>query len=400
MKALSATGFAGLGAGLIAVAYGLARFAFGLFVPPIRDALGLSPDVVGMVGAMAFISFSLTSLVAAAVADRLGARGAAMLASGFGVAGLGLISQARDAVVLGAGVFACGICTGLMMPAMSAGAQATVQPRLHGRVNAVMNAGTSAGVALSVPAVLLLADAWRAAYVSFAALAALGLVAAWHLLPADSVRDAVGAAGKPGITPAQRAALTRLAAFGFGMGLVSSAYWVFAPDLAVARGGMAASDTGLLWLAVGVVGFGGGLAGDVVDRIGAAATQGGALLMLAAALALLAAAPDRMGLSLVSAGLFGLAYMTLTGVYLVTGIRLLPDRPSLGPVLPFLSIGVGQAVGSPLAGMAVGWAGYTGAFMGFAAFGVAVAAASPLFPGRSAVSGSRSRDQEFVDWTG
>ena len=127
MKTLSATGFAGLGAALIAVAYGLARFAFGLFVPPIRDALGLSSNVVGIVGAMAFISFSLTSLVAAAVADRLGARGAAMLACGFGLAGLGLISQARDAVVLGTGVFACGICTGLMMPAMSASGR---RPRL------------------------------------------------------------------------------------------------------------------------------------------------------------------------------------------------------------------------------------------------------------------------------
>lgn len=34
MMRLTSTGFAILGAGLIAISYGLARFAFGLFVPP------------------------------------------------------------------------------------------------------------------------------------------------------------------------------------------------------------------------------------------------------------------------------------------------------------------------------------------------------------------------------
>lgn len=381
MTTSNATRYALLGAGLIAVAYGLARFAFGLFVPPIREALGLTPEVVGIVGAMAFVSFSLTSLVAAGVADRLGARGAAVLASALGVAGLSLISQARDAVALGAGVFACGICTGLMMPALSAGAGAAVHPSLQGRVNAVMNAGTSAGVAFSVPAVLLLADAWRAAYLSFAVLAAIGLVAAWWQVPASSLAGSHGPTDAPPIAPARRGALARLTLFGFGMGMVSAAYWVFAPDLAVTRGGMAAGETGLLWLAVGLVGLGGGLAGDMIDRHGAAATQGVALVVMSAALALLAAAPGQLPLALLSAGLFGLAYMTLTAVYLITGIVLLPARPSLGPVLPFLSIAVGQAVGSPLVGLVVERFGYTPAFLALAAVGVGVALGSRRFPG-------------------
>lgn len=380
MKPISATGYAVLGAGLIAVAYGLARFAFGLFVPPIRQALGLSPEVVGIVGAMAFVSFSATSVVAAHVADRLGARRAAMVASVFGVSGLGLISQASDALTLGAGVFACGICTALMMPAMSAGAEAAVEARLHGRVTAVMNAGTSAGVAISVPAVFLLADAWRAAYLSFAVLAFVGLVAAWRYVPAASSSHGDEVRSKPPITPSQRSALIRLVAFGFGMGMVSAAYWVFAPDLAVELGGMAAGQTGLLWLTVGLVGLGGGLAGDMIDRHGAAATQGGALVVLAAGLALLAAAPGNLPAALASAGLFGLAYMTLTGVYLVSGIRLLPARPSMGPVLPFLSIAVGQAVGSSLVGLVVAEFGYVPAFFAFAIFGVVIAASSRLYP--------------------
>ena len=88
MKPLSSTGFALFGAALIAISYGLARFAFGLFVPPIRAELGLTPQVIGIIGALPLISFVLATLVAPFAADRFGARNAAVLSGGFGVAGL------------------------------------------------------------------------------------------------------------------------------------------------------------------------------------------------------------------------------------------------------------------------------------------------------------------------
>ena len=58
MRPIGATGFAVLGAGLIAIAFGLARYAFGLFVPSIRTELGLSADAVGVVGSLAFLTSS------------------------------------------------------------------------------------------------------------------------------------------------------------------------------------------------------------------------------------------------------------------------------------------------------------------------------------------------------
>ncbi len=87
MMRLSSTGFAILGAGLIAISYGLARFAFGLFVPPIRDELGLSSYVIGIIGSLPLISFLLATAVAPLITDRLGARYTAVLSGGFGVAG-------------------------------------------------------------------------------------------------------------------------------------------------------------------------------------------------------------------------------------------------------------------------------------------------------------------------
>ncbi|MBK1651342.1 MFS transporter [Halorhodospira halochloris] len=381
MDPVGATGFAILGAGLIAIAYGLARYAFGLFVPSIRSEIGLSASEVGVVSSLAFISFCLASVVAPLIVDRLGSRYSAVLAGTFALVGLTLISQAGDITTLGTGVFSCGIATGLMMPALSAGAQIAVKPDLRGRVNAVMNAGTSFGLLVCVPAVLILSGEWRIAYGSFAVMAALGIVAALALLPGltDRQKDKTAPASLP-LDKSRWLEVARLIAFCVTMGVISAAYWIFAPDLVVETGELSERSTGWLWLVVGFAGLLGAWASDLGENLGAPTTQALALVALSAATALIAIAPEQLWVALLSAAIFGWAFMTLTGLYLVTGIRLLRERPSMGPVVPFLAITIGQAIGSPLVGETITNLGYIDAFKAFAIAGLLVAAASPFFP--------------------
>lgn len=384
MRTIGALGIASIGAGLIAVSYGLARFALGLFLPDIRADLGLSAQQMGLIGSLPFASFALASLFAPMVASKLGARHASVLASGFAVLGLTLVSLAHGAVLLGTGVFICGLCTGLMMPALTAGARAVVRRSLQGRVTAIMNAGTSLGIMLSVPAVFLLTHAWRWGYLSFAVIAAVGLVVAWVFIPSASL---VPAAGRPrviALSASQWFGMLRVLVFAFGMGLVSATYWVFAPDLLVTLGHASSAVTGWLWLVVGVAGLAGAIAGDMCDLHGSPMMQALALVALATSLSLVAASPGQLVVALASAAVFGAAYMTLTGLYLVGGIRLFAGRPSLGAVLPFLAVAVGQAVGSPLVGLAVGRLGYADAFAVFAVLALLLAVASPLYPRPSA----------------
>lgn len=381
MKALSNMGFALFGAALVAISYGLARFAFGLFVPSISAELSLTSYLVGIIGALPFISFVLSTLVAPLAADRLGARNLAILSGSFGVGGLALISQSSDALSLGIGVFISGICTGLMMPALTAAMQALVSRAMHGRVSSIMNAGTSIGIIVAVPTVVFLSDAWRLTYTIFAALTAMGVVAAWYFIPSVSRVIPANAAPPPPITRSQWSRLIRLTIFAFAMGFVSAPYWLFAPDLAVTLGALSPGHTGWLWFAVGIAGLGGAVISDLADRNNPPITQALMLMMLSSSLALLAASPGQLALAIFSAMVFGLAYMSLTGLYLMTGIRLLPGRLSMGPVLPFMACALGQAVGSPVIGVLVDRLGYADAFSIFSVVGILVAVLSPLYPG-------------------
>jgi hypothetical protein len=76
------------GLATIAVTYGLARFAYGLFLPEMRESLGLSDSMLGLIGA----GYCLAVTGALVFTSRAGPRFMAVAAGAVAIAGMAVVS--------------------------------------------------------------------------------------------------------------------------------------------------------------------------------------------------------------------------------------------------------------------------------------------------------------------
>lgn len=93
-----------VGFGLIAVCYGFARFAFGLFLPQIDSDLSLGPSLSGLISGGAFAGYCVAIIASAALTERIGARAIATAAAIIAAVGMAGIALAPSPMVLAAAV--------------------------------------------------------------------------------------------------------------------------------------------------------------------------------------------------------------------------------------------------------------------------------------------------------
>ncbi|RNF29141.1 MFS transporter, partial [Massilia aurea] len=208
--------------------------------------------------------------------------------------------------------------------------------------NTFINAGTSAGVALSGPVAALMGAEWRLAYAGFAGAAVLMAWATLKVLAGAAAQPAGRSPLMPPLTPD----LKRLAAAAGLSGAASTVVWSFGADLLAANLEWSGRQVGMLWTVMGCAGVVGAMAGSLIARFGMRAVH----LVFHIALGLAVAAVGLDGappwLVFTGGGLFGAAYLMLTGVYLVWGISALPERPATGVTVAFLALAVGQTLGA------------------------------------------------------
>ncbi|RVU39512.1 MFS transporter [Hwanghaeella grinnelliae] len=351
---IGATGFA-----LIAVCYGFARFAFGLFLPQIDNELGIGTSLSGMISGGSFAGYCVAIVASAILTERFGARavavGAALVAS-IGMAGIAL---ATSPLILAIAVLVAGSSTGLASPPMAAAVAAAVSKGRQDLTNTVINAGVSAGVALSGPIALVITGQWRLAFGAFAAVVLVLAIAAAISLPAASGN------GRAGGLPPMTGPVLRLISASFLMGASSTALWSFGGQIVANQLDWGTTGTGLLWTCIGAGGLVGALAGTLVGKFGLDHVHGAFLGLMAASILSVG-----MGLgpvpTLVGGAVFGAAYVMLTGVYLIWGTHAVSDRPATGLMVGFLTIAVGQTVGAPIFGLLMAGPGVDFAVIFFA----------------------------------
>ncbi|MBP0617760.1 MFS transporter [Jiella mangrovi] len=349
-----------VGFGLIAVCYGFARFAFGLFLPQIDSDLTLGPSISGIISGGSFAGYCIAIIISATLTERIGARSVATAAAIVAAIGMAGIAFAPSSAILAVAVLVAGSSTGLASPPMAAAVAAAVREKRQDITNTVINAGTSAGVAVSGPIALAMAGQWRLAFGIFTAVAVVLAFATIFSLPNAASKKGMG--GLPPMT----GPVLRLIAASFLMGVASTALWSFGGQIVAGRFGWGPTGTGVLWSCIGAGGIAGAWAGSLVARFGIDRIHWAFLAMMSAGILAVGSGPTIPAVALVGGAFFGAAYVMLTGVYLIWGVRALPDRPATGLMIGFLTIAVGQSVGAPIFGLVMQGPGLGPAVIGFA----------------------------------
>lgn len=359
--ALVASGVAAVG-----VAFGLARYGYGLLLPELRAAFELDSAALGAIASGAYVAYLAATPAAAWLARRAGARATILAGGCVAVLGMALIAAAPVAAVLATGVVLAGASAGLVYPPFSDLIAQHVDAARRGRALAAVSAGTGWGVALAAPVALVLGADWRAAWAIFAAIALASVMLSACYLPSARV---VAPAAAPRISPSWLVCPRsgRLLAGAFVVGLGSSVYWTFAVDYAVSAGSHSAAAGRTLFLLVGLASIGGALAGDLVRRIGGRLAFAASLAALVGSFVLLAALGQSLAATLASGALFGCGYNLVLAIQAIWSGRVFSERPSAGLSAVMFALGAGLLAGPALGGALADAIGLTGVLYGAAA---------------------------------
>ncbi|MGV2879681.1 MFS transporter [Pantoea vagans] len=341
--ALALTGFS-----LIAVTYGMARFSWGLMLPSISADIPFSPQQAGLLSACSFVAYCLTILTAAALADRYGAQLTALLAALSAASGLLLLACASSPLLLATGLFVAGLSSGLASPALAAAVSNRIAAVDQPRINTLINAGTSAGIILTVVILSVLPGGWRAACMLFALLSLACMLPVIRVLSVHAVGSATKA--RRWHQRLYRRAMRRLMGIALVSGLISAAWWSFGSALLRQHVGVDAETARLLWLVAGGAGIVGAATGPVAARIGLNAVYRLSLCGMALPLLVLAFSHGESTGLLVAVACCGAGYVTLSGVLLVWGAQATAEEPATGVGILFFMLAVGQVAGSLLFG--------------------------------------------------
>lgn len=346
---------------------GLARFSFGVLLPPMSEDLGLSYFQRGALGAGYFVGYLVTVLAAPKAAARIGYRatitsGLALIAATLGA--LGAADGFSMALVL---YSITGVGSGAANIPLMALISFWFAPSVRGTAMGLVIGGNGLGIIFSgllVPVVAAAAGAsgWRWAWIMLAAVSGLVALLAGVLLRDDPVAKGLSMIGnqgrsKPppaearGLSARERGVLAHLGGIYFLFGATYMVYGTFVVTTMIDELGLDAGAAGRFWAAVGFFGmFSGALFGRFSDAFSRRAGLAGAYSMQTAAYVLAGLAMSRLPLYL-SVGLYGLSVFSVPTIMAATvADRLGPGRAATGFAVITLFFAAGQVVGPVGAG--------------------------------------------------
>ncbi|MBY4215203.1 MFS transporter [Rhodococcus fascians] len=331
------------GAAVVGVAFGMARYAYGLTLPSIRSDLGLSELVLGLIGSATFAGYLAGLLLAGPLATRRGSRVPTTVGGAFGAVGAVLVTFAHSPWLLAAGAIAAGSAGGWVWAPYSDIVTRTLAVREQPRALATITTGTGGGlVVLAALAAGSLLGSWRLVWAGVALAAVLAAVVNLRLVPKTHPHPRPR--GERG-TSSLLGALRVPAAYSVVYFAVVIVYFTYAADV-LGSGTLPAAAVPVLYAVVGCTGVLALTTGAVVRRIGSIRVAASCLAAVGTALAILGYAPDSPTATAVSAAIFGVGYMTGSAVLAVWTAEVMPDRAGAA-FTACLIVGAVRSVAAP-----------------------------------------------------
>ncbi len=337
----------GVGVAAQAVAYGFARYGYGLFLPDLRDRFGLSTSVLGLVNSVSYVGYVVALLLVGVLVSRLGPRPMVVAAGVSAGVGMMTVAVAQTTWVLVVGLVVAGMASGFSWAPFSDTADRLLPDRTRERVMALIPSGTAFGVTVAGPLALVTQGAdWRYAWFGFAVVA---LAMAWYaarVLPAGR-HEGKGNGGGKTVSARWflRPASATLYLTAFVYGVIGAFYWAFALDAVSDAAGENSPVAPLFWTLMGLAGISSVFAGAFFVRLGLRLGQAVLFLALSAAIALLGLAPGALTAVVASAVLYGPAFMATSSLLALWSYRVFPEQPSTGFSATVLALGIGTLTG-------------------------------------------------------
>jgi len=359
---------------------GLARFSFGVLLPPMAEALELNYAQRGYVGTGYFIGYLLMVGLAPLLGRRLGNRRAIVLGLALIAASMGLLGLAGSYVAALACYTVTGVGSGAANILMMALISRWFAPSMRGMSTGFMLAGNGTGIVLSgfaIPWVVEAfgnGDGWRAGWLLLAGACALLCVVVGLLLreaPEDLGLQMLGAAPKSsksgtgaGIIPpppddaADRRFLIHLGSIYSLFGFTYIIFGTFFVTTLVDGHGYPEELAGRFWAWVGLFSLASGaLFGKISDSFGRKTGLVATFLVQTVAYGLAGLHMDGAPLY-ASVALFGIAVWSIPTIVSATvADRLGPARAANGFAFVTFFFALGQVAGPTVAGWLADFSG-------------------------------------------
>lgn len=364
------------GLAMIAVTYGLARFGYGLMLPEISSALDMSPTISGVIGSSSYLAYCIAITLSTLFIPKLGPRPSIMAAGISAFVGMLLMAISTNEIMLAVGVLVAGASTGFGSPAYGEVVAETVQKPFQDKANTWINAGTGFGVMISGPIVLILSGHWQMVYILFTFIALAVLI--WNFINIPGIQKREGPKQK--VFSFKKADMKKsiyLVIASLVMGVATAIYWTFSKDYITNESDLSQLTTSIFWIMIGVSGVAGGIAGNLIEKLGIVKAYRLTVIIAFLSIVILPTFHLEIALIYISALFFGSSYVFLTGVLLVWGVKLYPRQSSIGIGLPFLTLALGQIIGSAIAGSLIQSIDYKTAFIVFGFIGLSAVFIKP-----------------------